>query len=203
MVVHRRVIVSSQAAHQNIRLGVYGGLFFGEFSTVDQGLDVGVVHGALDELGTVVLVNAGIPGVRPMAVTARIDEESRHRAVRFFFCRNGCQLDHDVGFLHDLVQGRGSIIGRRVVALKQLARGHHDLVRCLAPATSAAHTIGNDGKNAAIDPRVLDQGDLVLLVVAVTFVDARGSGEFVADGHGGLIAEQYFIRGTSLDVLST
>jgi hypothetical protein len=50
---------------------------------------------------------------------------------------------------------------------------------------------------------MLDQRDLVLLVFAVTLVDAGGRGKSVADGHGGGIAEQYFLRRGLLAVLSS
>ena len=52
--------------------------------SIHQRLDVGMVHRPLDELVAVVVVDAGIPRMHPMAVPAGVDEECRDRAVGFF-----------------------------------------------------------------------------------------------------------------------
>ena len=58
------------------------------------------------------------------------------------------------------------------VALKQLLGGEHHLVRGLAPTAAATHAVSHDTQDATRDARVADQRDLVLLVFAVTLVDA-------------------------------
>jgi hypothetical protein len=98
-----------------------------------------------------------------------------------------------MGFLHNLRQSCHSIVSIRVVPFKQLFGSHHDLVGGLASTTAPAHAIGHDGKQTAIHTRMFEQGNLVLLVFAVTLMDASGRGKSVTDGHGGWIAEQYFL----------
>lgn len=83
--VHRRVVLCSQASHQDVGLRVNGSLFFRDLTAIDQSLHIGVVHGAFDETVAVEMVDAGIAGVRPVAVAAGIDQKSRERAVGLFF----------------------------------------------------------------------------------------------------------------------
>ena len=72
----------------------------------------------------------------------------------------------------------------RRVALEQLFGREHDLVGGLASATASAHAVGDDTKDAARNAWVANQRDLVLLVLAVTLVDACRGGESIAFGHG-------------------
>ena len=184
MKVHRRLVLSAQAAHQNIALRVGQRLFFGDLAALDQRLHIGVVHGPADETIAVELVHAGVSRVRPVALAAGVDEKRRQRAVRLFLCRNRRELDDEVRLLHDLPQGGYRVIGRRVIALKQLFGRQHDLVRGLAPTASSAHAVGYHGEQATVDTRMLQQRDLVLLVFAVTLVDAGRGAEAIAGGHG-------------------
>ena len=142
-----------------------------------------MVHRALDELVAVVMVNARVPGVHPVAVATGVDQECGHRAVRLFLRGYGRQLDDDVGLLHQLHQHGGGIIRLRRVAFKQLAHGHHHLVGRLAAAAAPAHAISHHGQHAAVNAGVVQQGHLVLLVFAVALMDAGGSGESVAFEH--------------------
>ncbi len=73
------------------------------------------------------------------------------------------------------------VVGR--VALEQLLGRQHHLVGGLAAAAAAAHAVGHHRQHAAAGPRVRNQRDLVLLVFAVTLVDAGGRGESVAFAH--------------------
>ena len=69
-----------------------------------------MVHGALDQLVAVEVVDARVAGVDPMALPGGIDEEGRQRAVRLLLGGDGRELDDDVGFLHHLLEH-----GRRIV----------------------------------------------------------------------------------------
>lgn len=106
-------------------------------------------------------------------------------------------------FLHDLLQGRGSIIGFGIVAIKELFGSHHDLIRGFSAATAATHAIGQNCHDAAVDARVLEQRELVLLVFSVAFVNAGRSGKSVTSGHGALLEKQYFLQKSDMAVLSS
>lgn len=105
--------------------------------------------------------------------------------------------------LHHLGQDGRRIVGVRVVAFKQLFGGHHDLVRGFASAAAPTHAIGHDGQNAAIDTRMFQERDLVLLVLAVALVYTCGSSESVTSGHVDLLKKQYFLQKDSKVVLSS
>ena len=77
------------------------------------------------------------------------------------------------------------------------------MVRRLTPTTSASHAIGNNGEDAAIYTRVLDDRDLVLLVLAVALVNASRSSESVTSGHVEVLMKQYFLQTESKVVLSS
>ena len=74
-------------------------------------------------------------------------------------------------FLHHMRQqgGRLIVVGR--VALEQLARRHHHLIRRFAPTTAPAHAIGQHAEHAAIEALVRYQRYLILLILTVSFVD--------------------------------
>lgn len=55
---------------------MYVGLLFGNLTTVNQRLHVGMVHGAFDELAAVEVVNPRITSVGPVAITAGIDQKA-------------------------------------------------------------------------------------------------------------------------------
>lgn len=107
-----------------------------------------------------------------------------------------------MGFLNKLHQHGGSVVSIRRIPFKKLAGCHHDLVRSLATATSASHSIGDNRQYATIDPRVVDQCDLILLVFAVTLVDPGRSGQSVAFEHIELPNRQCLDRVRFNDVLS-
>ncbi|EKD98996.1 MAG: hypothetical protein ACD_23C00182G0002 [uncultured bacterium] len=69
-------------------------------------------------------------------------------------------LQHDLG-----------VIGGRVIAFKKLACGHHDLVRGFAAPTAAPHAISQDGQQTSFDAGMAEHSHLILLVVAVSFVN--------------------------------
>ena len=108
------------------------------------------------ELAIVVVVDARVAGVRPITVTPGIDQESGDRAVRFFFGRDGGELDHHMGLPRDLHQHRRRVVRLWRITLEQLLRGHDDLVRRLAPAAAPAHAIGQNAEDAAIDAGVIE-----------------------------------------------
>jgi len=122
-----------------------------------------------------------------VAIARRIDQESRNRAVRLLLRRNGGELDDDVGFLHDLLEQRRRVVVVGRIAFEQLLAGQHDLVGRLAAAAATAHAVGHHTEQATRNARVADQGNLVLLVLPVTLVDAGGSGESVAFAHTELV----------------
>jgi hypothetical protein len=153
---------------------------------VDQGLHVRVVHGAKQHLALAEMVDARIAGMHPVAVATRVDEKGRDGAVRFLLRRHGGQFDHQVRLFDDLAQQSGRIVGVRVEALEQLAGRQHDLVGRLAAATATAHAIGHHRQQAAGLAGVVQQADLILLVVAVSPVDAGGRVDAVAFGHAGV-----------------
>ena len=183
MDVYRRVAFGAQATHQNIGLGVHVGLLFGNLAAFDQQLDVRMVDRAPHELARMVVVYPRVASMGPVAVAGRIDQESRNRAVRFFFRRYGGEPDHHVGLARDLHQHAGCIVDVGRITLEQLFGRHHHLVRGFAATTAATHAIGNDRQHATVGARMVQQGDAILLVVAVTLVNAGGSGESVSLGH--------------------
>ncbi|MCY1561967.1 hypothetical protein D9M68_992950 [compost metagenome] len=81
-------------------------LFFGDLALVDQGLHIGMVHGAKDHLTLAEVVNARIAGVDPVAVATRVDQEGSDGAVRFLFGRDRRQFDDQMRLFHDLAQHR-------------------------------------------------------------------------------------------------
>ena len=64
---------------------MYGRLLFGDLAAVNQGLHIGMVHGALNEPAAVEVVDAGITGVGPVAVALGVNQKSCQRAMRLFF----------------------------------------------------------------------------------------------------------------------
>jgi len=51
------------------------------------------------------------------------------------------------------------------------------------PPAASTHAIGHNRQQAAAVARVVQKADLILLVVAITFVDPGGSLNAVAFGH--------------------
>ena len=129
------------------------------------------------------MVDARIPGVHPVAVASRIDEERRNGAVRFLLCRNSGQPNDNVRFFHHGFEHGGRVVGFGGVALKKLARRHHDLVGCLAATTAPAHAVRHNPQHAAVVTAVSDQGHLILLVLPVSFVDTGGGDKTERFGH--------------------
>jgi hypothetical protein len=127
--------------------------------------------------------------MQPVYVGAWIDQEQRDGAVWFLFSGYRCQADHDMRLLRYLAQHRRRIVGRRRETLEQLTSSHQDLVRSLASPAAATHAIGQHSEQASWDAWVCEYGDLVLLVLAVTFVDSGGGGESIACGHEGSVRE--------------
>jgi len=60
---------------------------------------------------------------------------------------------------------------------------HHDLIRRGAATAAAAHAVSHDRQQAAVDARVLQERHLVLLVFAITLVDAGRCGESITFAH--------------------
>ena len=69
------------------------------------------------------------------------------------------------------------------MALKELSRSQEHLIRGFAPASTASHAIGTDAKDAALRSRMSEQRGLILLVVAISFVQSGGCTESVAVFH--------------------
>lgn len=113
-----------------------------------------------------------------------VDHECRDGAVWLLFRGNRGEADHDVRLLHDVLEQGGGVVRFWRIAFKQLARGEHHLVGRLAPSAAATHAIGHHAQYASIETRVRQQGDLVLLVLAVTLVDAGRRNEAERFGHG-------------------
>ncbi len=88
-----------------------------------------------------------------------------------------------MGFARDLHQHGGGVVGGRCIPFEQLARGHDDLVRGLAPAAAAPHAVGHDTEHTAVGAAMAEQFHAVLLVIAVTLVDAGGCGQSIPIGH--------------------
>ena len=65
-----------------LRLRMDVGFLLGQLAAVHQRLHVGMVHGALDQLAAVEMVDARVAGMDPVAVARRVDEEGGQRAVR-------------------------------------------------------------------------------------------------------------------------
>ena len=63
--------------------------------------------------------------------------------------------------------------------------GQHrdDLVRCLATAAAPAHAISHDAEHTTGNARVTEQGNLVLLIVAVSLVNTGGGSDSITFGH--------------------
>ena len=76
----------------------------------------------------------------------------------------------------------GLVLARALIELADRFGGH--LARDFT-ARVTTHAVSHNGQDAAVDAVVVEQGNLVLLVFTVAFVDARRSGKFVANGHGG------------------
>ncbi len=183
---HGWVALGAQAPHQDVGVRMGIGLGLGDLAAVHQRLDVGVVAGAVDELGAPEVVDARVARMRPVAVAAGMDEEGRHGAVGLLLRGNGRQADHDVRLFRHVPEHGDRVVAVRRIALEELARGHHDLVGRLAPPAAAAHAVGHHAEHAAVVPGMRDQRHLVLLVVAVAFVDTGRRSETKRFGHGGI-----------------
>ena len=72
-------------------------------------------------------------------------------------------------------------IGR--VAVKELFGRQHGLIGGLASAAAASHAIGDHAQQAARIVCMRQQANLILLIVAVPFMDARGRGDSITFGH--------------------
>ena len=105
MQVDGRVIISTEAAHQNIRLGMHGSFLFRDFTAVHQSLHVGVIHRPLHKAVAVVVVNPRVTRMGPMTIPIGVDQKSSQGAVGLFFCRYGRQFNNNMRFLHYLRQG--------------------------------------------------------------------------------------------------
>ena len=159
---------------------VHIGFIFGDFTFVNQRLNVGVVIGAANKLAAMKVVNPRIASMYPVTVARWIDQKSSHRAVRFHLGRNCSQLDDSMGFFNNLLQHYLGIVYVWRITFKQLLGCHHDLVRGLATAAAPTHAVRHDAQQATCHAMMTDQVDLILLVITVTLVDARGCGDSVA-----------------------
>ena len=178
-----RVTFGAQAAHQDVGVGMVVGLGFRQLTPVDQRLHIGVVAGAKRQPGTLKVINARVARMDPVAVTPGVDQKRRDGAVGFLLCRDGGQPNDDVRLFDHVLEHCHRVVGVGRIALEQLARRHHDLVRRLAPAAAATHPVGDHTQHAAVVPLMGDQCHLVLLVFAVTLVDAGGGDEAKRFGH--------------------
>ena len=90
---------------------------------------------------------------------------------------DGGEADDQMRLFANLAQQGGGVFVGGVVAFKELARGHDDLVRRLAPAGAPAHAVGHYAQHAAGHARVGKQAELILLIVPVALVQACGGSE--------------------------
>ena len=161
------------------------GLCFGQFTAFDQRLHIRVVVGAKRQPRALKVVDARVARVHPVAIAPGVDQKRRDGAVGLLLRGNGGEPDYDVGFFHHALEHGHGVVGVGGVALEQLPRCHHDLVRGLAPPAAPAHAVGDHAQNAAVEPLVGDQSHLVLLVFPVPLVDAGGCDEAKRFGHAG------------------
>jgi hypothetical protein len=117
-----------------------------------------------------------------VAAALRTDKKRSHGAVRLFLGRDGRELDHQVGFVDELLEHLGCVVLGGGVALEDLSRGEHDLVGSLAATAFAAHAVGHEGQGTARYPVVHQDLDLILLVGAVSAVHAGGRGQPITLG---------------------
>ena len=85
MKINRGVVVSAQTSHQDVGLRMHSGLFFRDFPTVDQSLDIGVVHRPFDKTAAVVVIDARIASMSPVAVALGVNQKCGQGAVGFLF----------------------------------------------------------------------------------------------------------------------
>lgn len=159
------------------------GFFLGDLTLIHQGLHIAVIQGAPDHLVAMKVINARITRMDPVAVPAGVDEVGGYGTVWFLLGGNGREFDDEMRLFDQLLEHGRAIVVIGGVALKELTRCEHDLVRGLSATTTAAHAIGHDGQDAAIDAWMVDERDLVLLVFAVTLVDAGRGCEAETFGH--------------------
>ena len=180
----RRVLLSTQAAGQQIGLWVNIGFLFRDLTFVDQFLDVGVVHRANHHVRTPKVIHAGVSGVGDFALPARADQECSDGRMGLFLRSDRRQLDHQVRFGDQLLeQIRGGVpIGGE--SLEQLLGRQNHLVGGLSTTALAAHAVGDHAQQATGHPRMHQQGHLILLIHPVTAMDARGRGDAEALGSG-------------------
>ena len=88
-----------------------------------------------------------------------------------------------MSLFNELPQHGGRIIAFWRIAVKKLLGRQHDLLGCFAPAAAPSHAVCNNAQHAAACPVMTEQLDLILLVVAVSFVDAGGSCDSITFGH--------------------
>ena len=105
--------------------------------------------------------------------------------MRLLLGRYGSELDDDVRLVEDLLEHRRCVVALGGVGFEQLAGREQNLVGSLASAASSAHAVGDDAEHAADDARMADQCHLVLLVVAVTLVDAGRCAKTKTFAHDG------------------
>ena len=161
-----------------------------------------MIHCSVDQLVAVVVVNPRVTGMRPVAVSARIDDKGCQRAVRLLLGRERRQLDDKMSLLNDLLEHGGRIINVRCIALKKLLGSQHDLVGGFAPAASSTHAVSHYAQHATGNTSVGIQVDLVLLIVPVALMDSGGCGDSITFGHRLIVqvAKTRFMA--SIDVLS-
>lgn len=86
-------------------------------------------------------------------------------------------------FFDQLGQQARSIVRGRVVPLKELPGREHYLVRRLSPTTAPPHAVCQNRQHATVVARMGEQSNLVLLVLPVSLVDARGRSKAVSLAH--------------------
>jgi hypothetical protein len=159
------------------------GVFWRQLALRHQRLHIRMVCGAEHRRAAVEVVHPRIAHMHPVALPGRQHHERGNRAVRLLLGRDRGELDDRVRVLDDLRKQFLGRIFRRRKALEQLPRGHDDLVRRLAPATAATHSVGHHRQHATVNAWMRNHRNLVLLVLAVALVKARGGTESVMGGH--------------------
>jgi len=162
-----------------VRVGVT--ILLPDLAFPGQLLDQRVIGGAVHQLGAPEMIEPAVADVTPVDPVG-LQQERHERAVRLLLGEKSIQLDHGVGFDHDLAQqlfGR-LFLGREV--LKEIRRGGDDLRgRCGAAGVSAG-AVGEHDERRPFDSFARDDRDPVLLLLAIA--DVRAGGGVDCQGHG-------------------
>ncbi len=146
-----------------------------------QLLRIRLVFGYMRQLAVTKKIEAGIAGMSPDGVLL-LDDQRTQSGVRFLFTRDGGETDDGVRLGCKVQQ---HVAKSRVVfghVTKQALRRRDDLIGGLAPAGAAAHAVGDDGQHGTGIALARDDGDPILLLVAVAYVGGDASVDFKA-GH--------------------